>query len=74
MSIEQLRTNETSKANHLIADFAKDVNAECQHVVHTEQYGSIARRHFEDVTFGLSILMMLFLMGSVIAIAIYSIR
>ena len=74
MSIRQLRTNETSKANHLIADFAKDVNAECQHVVHTEQYGAIAPRHFDDVTFGLSIFMMLFLIASVIAIAFYSTR
>jgi hypothetical protein len=74
MNIQQLRTNETSKANHLIADFAKDVNAECQHVVHTEHYGSIARRHFDDVTFGLSIFMMLFLMASVIATAFYTVR
>jgi hypothetical protein len=74
MNIQQLRTNETSKANHLIAAFAKDVNAECQHLVHTEQYGSIGRRHFADVTFGLSIFMMLFLMASVIAIAFYSVR
>ena len=40
---------------------------ECQHVVETEQYGSIARRHFDDVTFGLSIFIMLFLIASAIA-------
>jgi hypothetical protein len=74
MNIQQLRTNETSKANHLIADFAKDVNAECQHVVQTEQYGSIARRHLDDVTFWLSIFIMLFLMASVIAAAFYTVR
>jgi hypothetical protein len=74
MNIQQLRTNETSKANHLRADFAKDVNAKCQDVVHTEQYGAIARRHFDDVTFGLSIFMMLFLMASVIATAFYTVR
>ena len=74
MNIRQLRTNETGKANHLIADFAKDVNAECQHVVHTERHGSIARRHFDDVIFGLSIFMMLFLMAAVIATAFYTVR
>ena len=73
MNIRQLRTNETSKANHLIADFARDVNAG-QHVVHTQRYGSIARRHFDDFTFGLSIFMMLFLIASVIATAIYTVR
>jgi hypothetical protein len=73
MNIQQLRTNETSKTNHLIADFGKDVNAG-QHVVHAEQYGSIARRHFDDFTFGLSIFMMLFLIASVIATAIYTVR
>ena len=73
MNIRQLRTNETSKANHLIADFARDVNAG-QHVVHTQCYGSIARRHFDDFTFGLSIFMMLFLIASVIATAIYTVR
>jgi hypothetical protein len=73
MNIQQLRTNETSKANR-IADFAKDVNAECQHVVHTEQYGTIAHRHFDDVTFGLSIFILLFLMASVIAAACYTVR
>jgi hypothetical protein len=74
MNIQQLRTNETSKANHLIVDFAKDVNAEYQHVVHTEQHGSIARHHFDDVIFGLSIFMMLFLIASVIATAFYTVR
>jgi hypothetical protein len=74
MNIQQLRTNETSKTNHLIADFDKKVNAECQHAVHTKLYGSIARRHFDNVTFGLSIFMMLFLMASVIATAFYTVR
>ena len=74
MKIRQLRTNETSKANHLIANFAKDVNVECQHVGDTEQYGSIERRYFDDFTFGLSIFMMLFLIASVIATAIYTVR
>jgi hypothetical protein len=74
MNIRQLRTNETSKANQLIADFAKDVNAECQHVGDTEQYESIAHRHFDDVTFGLSVFMMLFLIASVIATAFYTVR
>jgi hypothetical protein len=74
MNIQQLMTNETRKANHLIVDFAKDVNAECQHAVHTEQHGSIARRHFDDVIFGFSIFMMLFLIASVIATAFYTVR
>jgi hypothetical protein len=74
MDIPRLRTNETIKANHLIADFAKNVNAECQHVGDKEQYGSIARRHFDDVTFGLSIFLMLFLIASVIATAFYTVR
>jgi hypothetical protein len=74
MNIQQLRTNETGKANHLIVDFANDVNAECQHVVRTGRHGSIARRHFDDVIFGLSIFMMLFLIASVIAIAFYTAR
>lgn len=74
MNIQQLRTNERSKANQLISDFAKDVNAECQHIGDTEQYGSLARRHFDDVTFGFSIFMMLFLMAAVIAAAFYAVR
>ena len=41
MNIRQLRTNETGKANYLIADFAKDVTAGSKRVVDTEKY-----RHF----------------------------
>lgn len=74
MNIQQLRTNEASKANHLIADFAKEVTAESKHVGDTEQYRSITRRHFDAVTFGLSIFMMLFLIASVIATAFYTVR
>ena len=74
MKIRQHRTNEASNANRLTADFAKDGNAECRNVVDTEQYGAIRRRYFEDVTFGLSIFMMLFLMASVIATAFYTVR
>jgi hypothetical protein len=74
MNIRQLRTNETSNANHLTADFAKDVNVKSKHVGDTEQHWSIARRHFDDVTFGLSIFMMLFLIASVIATAFYTVR
>jgi hypothetical protein len=74
MNIRQLRTNERGKANHLIADFAKDVNVQPKSVVDTEKYGSIGRRHFDDVTFGLSIFMMLFLIASVIATAFYTVR
>ena len=73
MNIQLLRTNETSKATHLIADFAKDVGVECKRVVDTEQYGWIARRHFDDVIFGISIFMVLFLIVSVIAVAFYTV-
>jgi hypothetical protein len=73
MNIQQLRTNETSKANHLIDDFANDVNAESMRVCDTEQYGWIAPRHFDGVIFGISILMVLFLIASVIAIAFYTV-
>jgi hypothetical protein len=74
MKIRQHRTNEASNANRLTADFAKDGNAVCRNVGDTEQYGAIRRRYFEDVTFGLSIFMMLFLMASVIATAFYTVR
>jgi hypothetical protein len=73
MNIQQLRTDETSKVNHLISDFARDVNVEGKHVVDTEQLGSMARRHFDDVAFGLSLFMMLFLIASVVAIAAYTV-
>jgi hypothetical protein len=74
MNIQQLRTNETSKASLLIGDFAKAVNAEGKHVVETEQYGLTARRHADDAAFVLSIFMMLFLIASVLAIALYTVR
>jgi hypothetical protein len=50
MNIQQLRTNETSKANDLISDFVKDVNVQPKRVVDTEKYGWMGRRHFDDVT------------------------
>jgi hypothetical protein len=71
MNIQLLRKNETSKTTHLIADFDKDVGVECKRVVDTEQYGWIARRHFDDVIFGIS--MVLFLIVSVIAVAFYTV-
>jgi hypothetical protein len=74
MNIQQLRTDQTSKASHLTAAFAKDVNAEGKHIAATEQYPSIARRYFDDITFGLSLFMMLFLLASVLAIAVYTAR
>jgi len=73
MNIRQLRTNETSTANHLIADFPNDVNAESKIVVDTEKSGSIGRRHFDDVICGISIFTVLFLIASVIAIAFYTV-
>ena len=73
MNIRQLRTIETNDANNVVAEFAKDVNAERQHMGDTEQFGLLARRHFDDATFGLSILMMLFLIASVIATAFYTV-
>lgn len=73
MNIRQLRTNETSKANRLIADFAKDVTAEFKRVVDTEKYGSIGHRHFDNVICGISIFTVLFLIASVIAIAFYTV-
>ena len=73
MNIQQLRTDETSKPNHLISDFARDVNVEGKHVVNTEQYGAMARRHFDDVAFGLSLFIMLFLIASVVAITAYTV-
>jgi hypothetical protein len=73
MNIQQHRMDETSKASHLIADFTKAVNAEGKHVVDTERYGLMARRHFDDAAFVLSIFMMLFLIASVLAIALYTV-
>jgi hypothetical protein len=73
MNIRQLRTNETSKANPLIDDFADDVNAESRRVFDTEQYGWIAPRDFDSVIFGISITMVLFLIACFIAIAFYTI-
>jgi hypothetical protein len=73
MNVQQLRTNETSKANPLIDDFADDVNAESRRVFDTEQYGWIAPRHFDSVIFGISITMVLFLIACFIAIAFYTI-
>jgi len=59
--------------NPLIANSAKNVNAEYMHVVDAERYESMARRHFDDVAFGISISIMLFLIASVIAIAFYTV-
>ena len=73
MNVQQLRTNETSKADHHIADFAKDVNAESKRVVDTGKYGLIVRRYLDDVIFGISIFMVLFLIASVIAIGFYTV-
>jgi hypothetical protein len=72
MNIQELRTNEASNENHLIGDFAKHANAECEHVLDTEQYGRIACR-FDDVIFAISISCVLFLIASVIAIAFYTV-
>jgi hypothetical protein len=73
MNIQELRTNEASIENHPITDVVNDVNAESKRVFDTEQYGWIAPRHFDGVIFGISILMVLFLIASVIAIAVYSV-
>lgn len=74
MNIQQLRTNETGKASHFIAEFAEAVNAEDKHIVETEQYALMARPHFDNAAFVLSIFMMLFLIASVLAIALYTVR
>lgn len=72
MNILQHKGNETSKANHLIADGVHDVNTESMDVFDTEEYGWIASRS-DDVAFGISILMVLFLIASVMAIAFYTV-
>ena len=73
MNIRHFRTNEISKANHLIADFANDVNAESKRVGDTEKSALIGHRHFDDVICGISIFTVLFLIASVIAIAFYTV-
>jgi hypothetical protein len=70
MNIRELKT---STANHLIADFANDVNAESKRVVDTENYGSIGHGNFDDVISGISIFMVLCLIAFVIAIAFYTV-
>jgi hypothetical protein len=72
MNIQELRTDEISKANHLLPGFAKDMIAECKRVADTEECGWIQRR-LEDFIFGISIVMVLFLVASVIAIAFYTV-
>ena len=70
MNIRQLKT---STANHFIADFANDVNAEPQHAADTENYGAIRHRNFDDVISGISIFIVLCLIAFVIAIAFYTV-
>jgi type IV secretory pathway component VirB8 len=72
MNIQELETNEISRANHLIANFAKDVIAESKRAVDTEKYGWM-RRCLDDVIFWVSIFVVLFLVASVIAIAFYTV-
>jgi hypothetical protein len=74
MNIRKLTTDETGKASHLKAAFAEDVNADGKHGVDRKQSASIARRYLDDVDFGLSLFMMLFLIASVLAIAVYTAR
>ena len=62
MNIQELRTNEASNEHHLMTDFAKGVNCESKR-------GFDTARRFDDVIFGISISMVLFLIASVIAIA-----
>jgi hypothetical protein len=70
MNIRQLKT---STANHLIADFTNDLNAESKRVVDTENYGSIGHRNFDDLISGISIFTVLCLIAFVIAIAFYTV-
>ena len=70
----RLRTNTTSNVNHRTAHSARNVNAEYKHSVDAEQCGPMARGHFDDVAFGLSIIMMLSFIASVLAIAFYTVR
>jgi hypothetical protein len=65
MNTQELRANEATNEDYLIGYFAKHANAECEH-------GRIARR-FDDVIFTISISLVLFLIASVIAIAIYTV-
>ena len=71
MNILKLGKNGTLKAN-LTADFDTDGNADSTRAFVPEEYGWIAR-HLDDVIFGFSILLVLFLIASVIAIACYTI-
>lgn len=72
MNIQELGTNEAGNEKHLIGDYARLANAECEHVLDTERYSRIARR-FDDVIFTISISLVLFLIASVIAIAFYTV-
>jgi hypothetical protein len=51
VNIQELRTNEASNENHLSGDFAKHANAECKHVLDTEQHSRIACRFSPDHSF-----------------------
>ena len=64
--------NDASIEKYLITGFVKDVMSESQRGCDIEQNGRIARR-FDDVIFGISISLVLFLIASVIAIALYTV-
>ena len=72
MNIQEFRMNEASTENHLIGDFARHANAECEHVLDAERYGRITCR-FDDFIFAISVSLVLFLIASVIAIAFYTV-
>jgi hypothetical protein len=71
MNMEELRTNEVAE-NHLIGDFADHAIDEGQYALDTEQYAWIACR-FDDVMYAISVSSVLFLIASVIAIAVYTV-
>ena len=74
MNLKTLETHLVGNGRKLGGELASDVKAEFDHVIDPAQCGSIVRRHFDGIVFGLYVFIGLFLIAAMVGVMYFTVR
>ena len=74
MNLKTLETHLVGNGRKLGGELASDVKEEIGQVIDAAQCGSILRRHFDGIVFGLYVFIGLFLIAAVVGVMYFTVR
>ena len=74
MNLKTLESDLSKNLRTTAHTLAQDAKLEAKHVVDPSQCGSIVRRHFDGIAFGVMGFIGLFLAAAVVVIAVYTLK